>query len=77
MSLSQGKNKIPHQIGNRSRRSTIDAIRDIVRNVDVRLTARKILAKVFVNFSKNFETVDHEIVFLNFDAFGSRHPNYK
>ena len=65
-----------HQYGFRKLYSTAMALIEITDNIKCLLDERNDVIRIFIDFKKAFDTVDHEIILRKFDCYGIRgHAN--
>ena len=60
------------QFGFRPKRSTVDAIADLLEDTRAKLDRGEEVAMSFLDFRKAFDTVNHEILFKKLEAYGIR-----
>ena len=61
-----------NQFGFRKNHSTILALIHLINKISSSIDHKEITAGVFLNLSKYFDTINHDILYLNFERYGIR-----
>ena len=70
--LEEHKLLYKYQFGFRSKHSTVQAVTEIVDNIIEEMKNGKLVSGIYMDLSKAFDTVDHEILLFKCEHYGIR-----